>query len=152
MVQYPASKLLNVLFAMEYARRCPYAITINSANPGYTESELGGKDPLTGETEGHDRPPVNFLKKRYVPCYQRILLSRYLPEYRETYEGAKSLIHAAIADIPNGVFVSEMRVSRTRSNTLGDVGKKFAHNVWTDSLQLLKAHAGVDKFEDWVEK
>jgi hypothetical protein len=62
-IQYFNSKLFNVLFAKEYARRSPHPITIFSANPGYTESQLGAKDPATGVSKELAAP--HMAKKRY---------------------------------------------------------------------------------------
>jgi hypothetical protein len=61
-MQYLNSKLMNVLFAKEYARRCPHPIWICSANPGHTESELGLKDPVTGERTGNSRPKIAKMR------------------------------------------------------------------------------------------
>lgn len=65
---YPISKLYNVLFAQEYARRYP-KVWICSANPGYTESELGTKDAATGEAKGSGGG-LPGLQRRWVsmPC------------------------------------------------------------------------------------
>lgn len=131
MQQYPNSKLMNVLFAKEYARRCPHKnISICSSNPGYTESELGSKDEK-GSKVDHKAP--NALPKR------------------PTYEGAKTIIHAAIVpDIENGGFYSDMKPNRVRTTVQGEVGAKFAQNVWKDSLTYLQKPLEGENVEAWA--
>jgi len=89
---YPSTKLFNVLFAKAYAARCPDPIFICSSNPGYTESELGQKDPATGNTPEEHKP---FMKQR------------------TTYEGAKTIIEAAISPKlgESGGYYSDMKES-----------------------------------------
>jgi len=128
--QYTSSKLFNVLFAKEYARRAPFPASICSSNPGYTKSELGLKDPKSAEPNGHTHTD--------------------LLEARETYEGAKTIIHNAIApEIQNGAYYSEVRESRTRSDTTGEVGTRFAQNVWKDTIEILKTIVD-GPLEDWI--
>jgi retinol dehydrogenase-12 len=132
---YPGTKLLNVLFAQEYARRGPSKVWIGSANPGYTESQLGNKDVKTGDSK--PRHFDNGLKKR------------------STYEGAKSIIVAAIDPHvgKSGCFVSDMHDHRTNSVTHGKAGQEFAERVWHETVEILKKHleeGGV--VESWVTK
>jgi len=132
MKQYFNSKLLNVLFTIEYAKRCPFEIEICSANPGYTDSELGMKDPKSGNVI---RPRPDMGK---VP--------------RTTYEGAKTIIHATIApDVRRGAYYTDMKDIPTRDSTLGEVGERFATNVWKDTLEILKRFKENGPFESWVE-
>lgn len=127
---YPSTKLLNVLFAKAYAARCPDRVWICSSNPGYTESELGMKDPKSGEAKTHERPPLPM---------------------RKTFEGAKTLIDASIS--PNvgesGGYYSSMAESRTRSDTVGEAGKKFQDAVWNDTIEILKKHVPQTEIYSW---
>jgi len=127
---YPSTKLLNILFAKAYAAKCPDPIFICSSNPGYTESELGAKDPVTGEPkEGHK----GFVTKR------------------TTYEGAKTIIDASISPSvgESGGYYSDVGESRTRSNVQGDVGRKFAENVWRDTISILKKQVPDTEIYNW---
>jgi retinol dehydrogenase-12 len=127
---YPSTKLMNVLFAKAYAAKCPDQIFVYSCNPGYTESELGQKDAQTGEAKPGHAPP---MKKR------------------TTYEGAKTIIDVSIS--PNvgasGGYYSDMKESRTRSSTQGETGKKFADNVWKDTIAILKKHVPETAIYSW---
>jgi len=136
MYLYAATKLFNVQFAQEYARRIPHnTVWICSANPGYTESQLGQKDVQTGESK-----PLHF--------------SNGLTK-RSTYDGAKSIIFAAIDPHvgKSGGFYSEMHEARTNSVTHGQAGQEFAGRVWKDTVEVLRKHleeGGV--LESWVTK
>lgn len=133
MVQYCTSKLYNILFTQAFARKVPKDsnIWIASANPGYTKSELGTKDNLTGAPI--DRPRPDFLPAR------------------ETYEGAKTIILTATSPKvgESGKFYSEMRESRTRSIVNGENGKILEDNVWDDTIALLKKHVPSTPIYDW---
>jgi len=153
---YHSSKLLNILFTKAYpslfsitffhfsitsfshhylsffylfstyAAKCPDPIWICASNPGYTESELGTKDPSSGEVMS-DRPAM----------MQR----------RSTYEGAKTIIFASISPSvgESGGFYSNNKESETRKSTQGESGKQFADNVWKDTINILKKHVpGLD--------
>jgi len=131
---YPISKLFNILFAQEYTRRFPHGsqkVWICSANPSLTESELGTKDPATGEPKPHGGALSTMVK-------------------RTTYEGAKSIIYAAID--PNvgasGGFYSEMRETTPRSSTLGESGAQFGGRVWRDTINIIKPHLTVT--DTWI--
>jgi hypothetical protein len=50
-----------VLFAKAYAAKCPDPIWICSTNPGYTDTELGAKDPKSGK-ETVKRNPMGMEK------------------------------------------------------------------------------------------
>jgi hypothetical protein len=60
---YPSTKLMNILFAKAYAEKCPDPIWICSTNPGYTDSELGSKDPATGSGSKKREP---LMKIRFA--------------------------------------------------------------------------------------
>eukprot|EP00026_Physarum_polycephalum_P011688 Phypoly_transcript_11929.p1 GENE.Phypoly_transcript_11929~~Phypoly_transcript_11929.p1 ORF type:complete len:385 (+),score=63.88 Phypoly_transcript_11929:127-1155(+) len=128
---YPSTKLMNVLFAKGYAARCPDSIWICATNPGYTQSELGQKDPKSGAATGVHRNPIATI--------------------RSTYEGAKTIIHASIS--PNvgesGGYYSSMKESRSRSSTVGETGKKFADAVWNDTVEILKKHVPNVEIYSW---
>jgi len=130
--QYPSTKLLNVLFAQEFARRCPYPIWICSANPSLTRSELGTKDPISGDHVS-DSPNIGW-------------------EPRPTPEGSKTIIYAAISPEAktNGGYYSEVRERHTRSSTKGEVGKQFARNVWKESVGIISKVVEPGTFEAWV--
>lgn len=71
---------------------------------------------------------------------------------RTTYEGAKTIIESAISPKvgESGGYYSEMHESRTRSWTVGEVGKKFATNVWNDTFEILKKVApGENELYSW---
>eukprot|EP00026_Physarum_polycephalum_P009879 Phypoly_transcript_10016.p1 GENE.Phypoly_transcript_10016~~Phypoly_transcript_10016.p1 ORF type:complete len:346 (+),score=65.47 Phypoly_transcript_10016:277-1314(+) len=127
---YPATKLMNILFAKAYALKCPDPVWIYSSNPGYTESELGAKDAATGEAgESHE----GFMKKR------------------TTYEGAKTIIETSVSPKvgPSGGYYSEMGEGRTRSSAQGESGERFAEHVWNDTLAILKRHVPGMEIYDW---
>lgn len=128
---YPATKLLNILFAKAYAAKCPDPIWICSTNPGYTESQLGSKDASTGAASAEGHKP--FMKQR------------------PTYEGAKTIIDAAISQKVgvSGGYYSDVEESRTRSETIGETGKKFADNVWKDTIEILKKHVPNTDIYSW---
>jgi len=127
---YPSTKLMNILFAKAYAAKCPDPIWICSSNPGYTESELGAKDPATGEAK----------EKHQTHMKQRT-----------TYEGSKTIIHASISPEvgASGSYYSDMVESRTRSSAQGESGKKFSENVWNDTISILKKHVPETAIYTW---
>jgi NAD(P)-dependent dehydrogenase (short-subunit alcohol dehydrogenase family) len=121
--QYPCTKLMNVLFAREFARRFP-DIFVCSSNPGYCFSELGVKNVETGSDVR-----IELRKSQFLGL-----------ELRDTYEGAKTLIDVAInPEITNsGGYFSDMKEEPGRSTTHGETGKLFAQNVWNDTIYLLR--------------
>lgn len=129
--QYPSTKLLNVLFTHEFAWRFP-DIFICSSNPGYCNSELGVKNLETG---GDKKPKTNSFGDS-VPM-------------RSTADGAKTLVYAAISPEANesGAYYSDMQAKQPRSTTLGEGGRRFAANVWNDTMDILSKVDGNSLFK-----
>lgn len=121
--QYASTKLFNVLFAQEFARRFP-DIFICSSDPGYCYSELGAKNNETGNDKTH-RP--NYFESEGIPM-------------RETAEGAKTFVHVVISPeiTQSGGFFSDMGEHKARSITLGEGGKKFGANLWKETMDILE--------------
>ncbi|KAJ3032823.1 hypothetical protein HDV00_007046 [Rhizophlyctis rosea] len=128
--RYQATKLFNVLFAQELARRRPDIFSV-AASPGATISELGqaGRDGTKNNVEGG----VIFG----VPV-------------RPTVDGAKAIMYPAVADKPgsNGGYYLNCREENASELTLGDEGKAFAARLWTESVDVFKK--GGFELEDWV--
>jgi len=63
-------------------------------------------------------------------------------EKRTQYEGAKTIIDVSIS--PNvgesGKHYANMAEARVRTTVQGETGKKFADNVWNDTIEILKKH------------
>ncbi len=66
MKQYFSSKLLNVLFVKEYAKRATFNVEICSTNPSLTQTEIGTKD---GKGEIVTAPPSLGITPRYVGAF-----------------------------------------------------------------------------------
>lgn len=128
---YTTTKLFNVLFAKAYAKKCPDPVWICSSNPSYTVSELGTKNPKSGEPLDVNRP------------------THMTP--RPTYEGAKTIIHASISPKvgESGKYYSDMQEFRTRSSANGEIGEKFAENVWKNTIEILKKHVPSTPIYSW---
>lgn len=120
--QYASTKLMNVLFVAEFARRFP-DIFVCSSNPGYCMSELGVKNNENGD---------KLREKTNMFADQGVIM-------RDLYEGAKTLIACAIQPEFNksGAYYSDMKEIAPRTSTQGESGKQFAKNAWNDTMEIL---------------
>lgn len=130
---YMSSKMCNVLFAKAWAARCQ-DVWICSSNPGYTDTELGKKEAKSGAAKAADVPsdPMGVAKW-------------------PTEVGARTIIEASVSPKvgESGGYYSSMVEARTRSDTTGEVGKKFADNVWNDTVSILKKHVPQVEIYNW---
>ncbi|KAJ3041547.1 hypothetical protein HDV00_009022 [Rhizophlyctis rosea] len=129
--RYMLSKLFNVLFAQELARRQPNIFTC-SVNPGLTISELG-QDARDGTTHSGSAASAAFGVSP-----------------RPTVEGAKAIVYCSVADKPgtSGGYYTNCREEEASKVTLGKEGEEFGGRLWKESVEVFKG-LGVE-LESWA--
>ena len=88
--RYNTTKLLVVFLTRELAKRATTGVIVNTSNPGFCKSDLGGNS--LGKTIGE------------------FVLAR------STEEGGRCLVHGCIADVPNGSYLAHGVVWRYAYN------------------------------------
>jgi retinol dehydrogenase-14 len=120
---YNQSKLANVLFTYEFARRMPAAsITVNAVHPGVVSTSFGADDPAV---------------------VQRLLVPFLRPFMKTPDRGAATSIHvASAADLAQvtGRFFAH---SRPRKSSERSYDRAVATRLWQASADLVAADSPV---------
>ena len=114
---YNQSKLANVLFTYELARRVPMAsITANALHPGVVSTSFGAEDPAP---------------------FQRLLLPVIRPFLKTPARGAATSIHVAsspeLAEVTGQYFVN----SRPKKSSAASYDEAVAARLWQVSADLV---------------
>jgi NAD(P)-dependent dehydrogenase (short-subunit alcohol dehydrogenase family) len=122
---YGQSKLANLLFTLELARRLHEAgsrVRATAAHPGWSATNLQGR---TGDT----------LKNAFMALGNKVVATS--PE-----EGARPTLFAALADVPSGSYAGPGRLMETRGapalvgRTVAASDPEMARRLWTASAEL----------------
>ncbi|GGU17377.1 SDR family NAD(P)-dependent oxidoreductase [Nocardioides albus] len=114
---YSQSKLANILFTYELARRQP-RVTANAVHPGVVSTAFGAEDP--GRT-------------------QRLLVPFLRPFMKRPAEGAETSIYAASAPELVGVTGGYFANSRVRRSAPKSYNQDLAARLWQVSEELVRA-------------
>ena len=114
---YGQSKLANILFTRELARRLDgTGVTANSLNPGYIWTEIG----------------------RDLPISLNILYNYIMPHFAKTsFEGAQPTIHVAVSEELDGVtglYFDDCKEKKPGETALDD---EAAKKLWQVSAELV---------------
>ena len=125
---YNQSKLANVLFTYELARRLEgSAVTANVLHPGVVRTAFGAEDPGT---------------------VQRLLLPLVRPFMRTPEQGAATSIHLATAPELDGVSGQYFANSRPRRSAKRSYDEDVAARLWNVSSELTGISAGSSPRKD----
>lgn len=114
---YSQSKLANILFTHELARRQP-RLSVNAVHPGVVSTAFGAEDP--GRT-------------------QRLLVPLLRPFMRSAAKGAQTSVHAASAPEVAGVTGGYFANSRARRAAPHSYDQDLAARLWRVSEVLVGA-------------
>jgi retinol dehydrogenase-14 len=114
---YSQSKLANILFTYELARRQP-RVTANAVHPGVVSTAFGAEDP--GRT-------------------QRLLVPLLRPFMKRPAKGAETSIYAASAPELVGVTGGYFANSRVRRSAPKSYHQDLAARLWQVSEELVRA-------------
>jgi NAD(P)-dependent dehydrogenase (short-subunit alcohol dehydrogenase family) len=120
---YNRSKLANVLFTYELARRVPAAsVTVNALHPGVVSTAFGADDPAV---------------------VQRLLVPLLRPFMKTPHRGAVTSIHLAsdpdLAQVTGRYFTH----SRPRLSSERSYDRAVATRLWRASVDLVAADSPV---------
>lgn len=122
---YGQSKLANILFTYELARRLPSHLTANTLHPGVVATEL-----------------QRYLIDPNPPWWKAIL---YLPLYPMKYflktpeDGAATQIHLCLSPEVEGVTSEYWVDSKSSKSNAASHNMEVARKLWDVSLELTKA-------------
>ena len=132
---YGESKLANIYFARELARRLEgTGVTVNALNPGYVATELGQIRPQDKASAAQPvQPAPNAATKQLVDP---------LPPPMSPEDGAKTTLLLALA--PELAHVSGAYFSESRQRSLGPIASDdaAARRLWEISEALIAQAAG----------
>ncbi|KAF4607506.1 hypothetical protein EYR38_001578 [Pleurotus pulmonarius] len=120
-VRYSLTKLLNVLSTLSFTDHVSPSITVNCVDPGFCYSEL--------------RRDLPFGIRMVTQFFEKIVA-------RTAEEGSRQLVWAALAksseeDSMKGVYVTSMEVREPSDFVVGQKGKEFREELFTDTLNIL---------------
>ncbi len=115
---YNQSKLANVLFTYELARRLHgTSVTANALHPGVVNTSFGGADPAR---------------------LQRVLVPVMRPLMKSPAQGAATSIHVASASALDGVTGRFFTRSKPRSSSPRSYDTAVATRLWQASAELTR--------------
>ncbi|KAI9451774.1 hypothetical protein F5148DRAFT_1238224 [Russula earlei] len=121
--RYHITKLLNVLFVRELAKRLSQnsPVIVNAVNPGYCKSQLRRNMPL----------PVRVFDK-----IMEVLIAR------TTEEGSRQLLWAAVGGAGReselrGGYVNKANLQDVSDYALSDEGVLVQRRIWDESVEVL---------------
>ncbi|KAF2657153.1 NAD(P)-binding protein [Lophiostoma macrostomum CBS 122681] len=127
--QYATSKLLNLLWAREFAKRVGNAdVIVNAPNPGFC------KTGLQRDTAG---------MMRYVKLVVAAILGRRVED------GARCVVDAVLVkgEESHGKYLSEAQVTDEVEGIRGDEGVELQRRVWDEVTAWLKSEGAVEDGE-----
>jgi retinol dehydrogenase 14 len=116
---YSQSKLANVLFTYELARRLPAAVTANALHPGLTRTSFGADDPAG-------------VQRRLVPMLR--------PFMQAPAQGAATSIHLASAPELERVTGRYFANRKPKRSAKASYDQATAARLWQASAELVGLH------------